>query len=682
MTAPPEAPAAGTPPAPPDALAALDALDVGVACVTPDWRLAYVNAAWLDAVGGLDPADYVGRDYWAAFPALADTPEAAIIRATAADGVPRAFRIRYQDARIDGTFDVRVRRAVGGGGLVFAVHNVTAQERLEQVHDRLLESIGEGLFVISREWTVRYANAAAERISGQPRDRVLGRSVWEAYPSLAGSPFEEIWRDVMRARRGRRARTVPVRRRNGLTALFDAQVYPVADGGLLVLFSEVSQRERQARALAERSAENERLRDLARTMAAVGDTPTLLAALCDAATTLTGADGAAVAAVSADGEGPPEGTVIAVANHPAEVRGHRFPLAGTLTGRLVALLAAPPAEGAASDDARVPLLRAAAAEGQDAAYRGTLADGRRVGAALLAPLAAHGRTLGVLSVSRAEGEPPFSAADEDRLRVVADHASLALYKAALVEEAQAANSTKSAFLATVSHELRTPLTALTGYGELLADEIAGPLTLGQADIVERMRAVTHQLTGMIEEVLTFSALEAGREVVRPAPVDVAEVVQAVVAVVEPLAQHKGLAFRASVPPVPPPLTTDPDKLRQILVNLAGNAVKFTSAGEVAVVVDADDDAVRVTVADTGIGIADHDVPRLFQAFSQLDRGLTRRFGGTGLGLYISQRLARLLGGHIAVASAPGAGSTFTLTLPLAAPAPPAGGAEAAATFRP
>jgi signal transduction histidine kinase len=272
---------------------------------------------------------------------------------------------------------------------------------------------------------------------------------------------------------------------------------------------------------------------------------------------------------------------------------------------------------------------------------------------------------------------------------VADHASLALHKARLVEAAQEANTTKSAFLATVSHELRTPLTALTGYGELLADEILGPLTVPQADVVERMRVVTHQLTAMIEEILTFSALEAGREVVRPAPVDVAEVVHAVVAVVEPLAEQKALAFEARVPPAPPALVTDPDKLRQILVNLCGNAVKFTAAGSVSLAVEATDHDVRCHVRDTGVGIDPSDLGRLFHAFTQLDKGLTRRYGGTGLGLYISQRLARLLGGRIDVASVPGAGSTFTLTLPLRPPAAPAGpharppaGAERAATFPP
>ena len=688
LSAAPPAPLNGAPPAgapaapPPEPTPAdvLDALDVGVACVAPDWRVTFVNPAWCEAMGA-EAADFVGVSLWAALPSLAAMPEAAVLRATRADGVPRGFRVRYHDARVDGTFDLRVRRATEGavaGALVLAVANVTARERLEQVQDRLLESVGDGLLVVAADWTVTYVNAAAERATGFARARVLGRPLWEAFPALVGSQFEAAWQDTMTGRRPHAARTVPIVRRPGVVALFDAQSYPVPDGGLLVLFSEVSTRERQARELAERSAENERLRELARTMAAVADSAAVLDALCAAAITLCGAAGATVAEVLDD-----EARFIAVANHPPAVRGHRFPLAGTLTGRLLALEQQAPAAGPAV------LLRADASGAEDAAFCGDLADGRRVGDLLLAPLAAHGEMLGVLAVSRAQGEAPFGPSDEACLRVVADHASLALHKARLVEAAQEANTTKSAFLATVSHELRTPLTALTGYGELLADEILGPLTVPQADVVERMRVVTHQLTAMIEEILTFSALEAGREVVRPAPVDVAEVVHAVAAVVEPLAEQKALAFEARVPPVPPPLVTDPDKLRQILVNLCGNAVKFTGAGSVSLAVEATDHDVRCHVRDTGVGIDPSDLGRLFHAFTQLDKGLTRRYGGTGLGLYISQRLARLLGGRIDVASVPGVGSTFSLTLPLRPPAAPAGpharppaGADRAATFRP
>jgi signal transduction histidine kinase len=249
--------------------------------------------------------------------------------------------------------------------------------------------------------------------------------------------------------------------------------------------------------------------------------------------------------------------------------------------------------------------------------------------------------------------------------VVADHASLALWNARLVEEARAATRTQNSFLATVSHELRTPLTALTGYGELLSDGILGSLTIDQREVVERMRTVTHQLTAMIEEILTFSALEAGRELVRQGPVDVAELVRAVGAVIEPLAAAKQLPFEVRVAPELPRLVSDGEKLRQILVNLCGNAVKFTERGAVRLSVAVDGDVLRWTVADTGIGIAKRDIARLFQPFTQLDAGLTRRHGGTGLGLYIAQRLARLLGGRIEVTSTVLVGSVFTLVLPLA-----------------
>ncbi len=636
-----------------DASHVLAELDVGVAHVASDWQITYVNAAWADLAGGDPPSAYVGRALWDGFPALAADPEAAIVRATHVDGVPRRFRTRRTVDGPGGTLDVGVRRATHGG-LVCTLRDVTAEDHLEQVQDRLLESIGEGLFVAGRDWRLTYVNAAAERITGVARARALGRPVWDVYPALLGTRVEAACRATMAERAPHAARTTPVARRPGAApAVFDAQCYPVVGDGVVLLFNEVGERERQARALAERSAENERLRELARAMAAERDAPALLETLCAAAMDLCGAAGATVAEVDDERHG----RFVATANHPPHVRGHRFALAGSLTARLL---------DAGTAGASTAVLRADAGLADSEAFWGVFADGRPVGAIMLAVLAAHGAPLGVLTISRPAGEPPFGARDEERLRVVADHAALALWKARLVDEARAANEMKSGFLATVSHELRTPLTALTGYGELVADEILGPLTPAQADVMERMRAVTHQLTAMIEEILTFSALEAGRELVRPVPTAVDDVVQAVAAVIEPLAAQKALAFAAVVPRERPRLVTDPDKLRQILVNLCGNAVKFTDRGGVRLVVAADAGEVTFAVADTGVGIAAGDLPRLFHAFAQLDNGLTRRYGGTGLGLYISRQLARLLGGRIDVASRPGEGSTFTLALPFRA----------------
>lgn len=230
----------------------------------------------------------------------------------------------------------------------------------------------------------------------------------------------------------------------------------------------------------------------------------------------------------------------------------------------------------------------------------------------------------------------------------------------LLEQAQVASQAKSVFLATISHELRTPLTALTGYGELLADEIVGPLSHSQHEVLERMRSVTHHLTAMIDELLAYTRLEGGRETVNANEVVADELIQSTIAVVEPLARAKGLAVDVDVPATVPRLVTDADKVRQILVNLAGNAVKFTETGCITVGVRQDVTTVCFFVRDTGSGITPEDQSRLFQPFTQLDSGLTRRHGGTGLGLYISRRLAALLGGRLECASVMGEGSVFSL----------------------
>jgi signal transduction histidine kinase len=235
----------------------------------------------------------------------------------------------------------------------------------------------------------------------------------------------------------------------------------------------------------------------------------------------------------------------------------------------------------------------------------------------------------------------------------------------LLMQAQSADRAKGRFLATMSHELRTPLTALAGYNELLCDQVIGPVSDPQLDILERMRSVTMHLSAMIEEILSFTNLEEGRELVRPSEFLVADLVRASVAVVQPIADQKKLTLDVVLPKTPVRITSDIDKSRQILVNLLGNALKFTDAGGVRIVVRKTAADVRIDVSDTGIGIAEEELARLFRPFAQVDSGLTRRHGGTGLGLYISRRLVTLLGGHIEVNSTLGVGSTFSVVLPLA-----------------
>ena len=624
--------------------AVIEALGAGVLYVDPAWCVTFASERLLDMLGVEAPA-YVGHDLWDALPALAGTEHAAQLRATMADGESRTFRLDYHDERANGRLDVRAARTTDGA-LVLEVRDADAVARAEREHGRALDSIGEALFVADAHWCVTYWNTAAERMSGVLRDEVLGRNLWRVFGGADQSPLGRAFRDTMARRapqtfHGWTYAGTPDGRAAGS---YDGRSYPVDGGGIIVLFTEVSARVQQERELRDRSAESDWLRDLARTMAAVGDSAELLRVLCDAA--LTGADASGAMVDQPRGE---RVECVAAAGALAPLFGTRHPLDGTMTARVL-------------DEGRAVAMERYAVESPEAR---ALTEGLPIGPALLTPLVAHGRVLGVLGVVRPVGQEPFTAEDRRHLDVIADHASLALYNARLFEEAREANEAKANFLATMSHELRTPLTALTGYGELLADGILGELSRPQHDVVERMRSVTHHLSVMIDEILAFSSLEAGRERVRAVDAPASEVLEAAAAVVEPLARQKGIGFEIELPRQAPSVVTDVDKVRQILVNLAGNAVKFTDRGAVRLSLEVLTDGVRYCVRDTGVGIAEGDRDRLFQPFTQLDAGLTRRHGGTGLGLYISQRLANLVGGRIDLRSEPGQGSTFSLTLPMA-----------------
>jgi two-component system sensor histidine kinase ChiS len=229
-----------------------------------------------------------------------------------------------------------------------------------------------------------------------------------------------------------------------------------------------------------------------------------------------------------------------------------------------------------------------------------------------------------------------------------------------------ADRLKSTFVANMSHEIRTPLNSVLALSELLRDGGAGALTAEQRRYLEIITRNGHTLLRLIDDILDLSRIESGYVELDTDDVDLAPNIAAVVEALSPLAMEKDLHVTVKLPDDLPSARCDVDRVRQILTNLVGNAIKFTDSGTVRVTAESTPSTVAIFVTDTGIGIPENQLGRIFDEFVQVDQSLARRQAGTGLGLAIASRLARLMGGEISVSSVHGSGSRFTLSLPRAA----------------
>jgi signal transduction histidine kinase len=266
----------------------------------------------------------------------------------------------------------------------------------------------------------------------------------------------------------------------------------------------------------------------------------------------------------------------------------------------------------------------------------------------------------------AEGDfsQKVAVTNRDELGALAQHVNLTCERLEeLYRRLEDASRHKSQFLANMSHELRTPLNAILGFGELMLDGVYGEVPERMRAPLERMQSNGRHLLGLINDVLDLSKIEAGQFDLSLADYSVDELVSAVYGAVEPLAAEKKLSLSTRVPPGLPPARGDERRLAQALLNLVGNAIKFTDKGEVAIEVAAGKDALTFSVRDTGPGIADADQTKIFDEFRQLDSSITKTKMGSGLGLAIAKRIVEMHGGRIWVDSSPGAGATFSFTAP-------------------
>jgi signal transduction histidine kinase len=560
------------------------------------------------------------------------------IPVTAPDGAVRFILHHVED--VTERITARVTEAAARGEIAQLLgESERAREDADAARrqsDAVLASIADAFYLVDREWRFIYVNDAAEPLLQTTRAALLGRTLWDAFPGVIGSPFEEPYRRAMATGTVTAAEAYfPP-----LGTWFDVRTYPWS-GGLMVHFRDVG-----ARKVAE--AERERLLhalevERARLAEVFQRAPSFIVVF----------------------RGPDH--VYEFVNEAYyQLVGHREIIGKPLLEAIpeirdqgfIEILdrVLTTAEPWVGREAPVTLQRTPGAP-LEIRYLDMVFQAMREADGTLSGVVVHGSDITAQVLARRDVERLLG--ESERARAEAEAAR---------REAESANRAKSEFLAVMSHELRTPLNAIAGYVELIELGIRGPVSAEQSADLARIQQSQRHLLGLINGVLNYARVEAGAVHYAVAPVDVDGVLASCEALVAPQMRARGLSFHRMPTPRGLCALADPEKLQQILLNLLSNAIKFTEpGGRITLRTESSDarsqEMVCIAVTDTGIGIPAEQLARVFEPFVQVDATLTRTGEGTGLGLAISRDLARGMRGELTVASVVGDGSTFMLTLP-------------------
>jgi PAS domain S-box-containing protein len=528
-----------------------------------------------------------------------------------------------------------------------------ARRDAERSRDQLLSllaSLPDPTVVLDREWRFVYVNSATTallRELGLDADNLTGRIVSEAIPGILDSP---VYPALRRSNIERSEETIEFHL-DALGRWYETRVLPSGDGIVTIArdITEPHRHEAELKLLDETNSVLAASLDYEATVERVARmVSSKFADWCFVDLVMDG-EVRQLAVAHADPE---------LARWAREFRGRARPRADAPGGVREVIDTGKPRLVAHVTEERIRSLA------QDEEHLENL---RRIGATsvVIVPLSARGRSIGAMSMLRTGTRRHFDERDMNLANELARRVAASIDNAQLYAAALAASEAKSNFLATVSHELRTPLTAIIGYEELLAEGITGPVNAQQGQQLQRIRASASHLLSLIDEILTYARLEAGREMVKWEETPIKPVVDDAVAFTAPMAAGKGIELRVS----PPAgngrgtMRTDPSKLRQILLNLLSNAVKFTERGTVSLDAKIGENDVVFEVTDTGIGIEKQYLDHIFDSFWQVQQHTTRSAGGSGLGLSVTKRLVDLLGGEITVKSEPQVGTTFRLSFP-------------------